>query len=38
MTKANMAPVVGPVQHASLFVILAASLLFAYLFLTRAKD
>jgi hypothetical protein len=38
MTNADMAPIVGPVQHASLFVILAATLLFAYLFLTRAKD
>lgn len=38
MTNVDMAPKVGPVQHASLFVILAATLLFAYLFLTRAKD
>ena len=38
MTDVDMAPTVGPIQHASLLVILAATLLFAYLFFTRAKD
>jgi hypothetical protein len=38
ITDADMAPKVGPVQHVSLLIIFAATLLFAYLFLTRARE